>query len=378
MKKCAKPEQPINKQILMQSAICRALPRNAHIIMDNLPQSIMASLLNSAGLSYDIVVTESMLNKYGFELIEMFDSAEIPLLCLGAESWHLRLTARVEAGFSNLSQGPRTIDVQTVDEAFSGMRRISWLALESIDLLFLDNAKNCIEEHRPLISLVFDGKVNSLLQWCEVNQYSLVDASLNPVSSKNASEQKYYLFPTTALLEEVAQYLEVSDCETYLNVADDSKAIHKWPLLCKAGDGLAKLTANYIQTNTRQYPLSSMLATGLFPLEIEGGTEWRWTGPGHDTKILMPMRAHGLYRISLTVLAIPEGVSNTTVRCFMNGAIALEQTVEAGTEIVFDYVADQPEFPAELLISVSNTQDCWGRVLGIAISGIQVAWGDTK
>lgn len=76
---CGKPVQHcIVKQILVQSAICRALPRNAHVIMDNLPQSIMTSLLNAAGISYDMVVTEQLLSKYGHKLIDMLSATGIP------------------------------------------------------------------------------------------------------------------------------------------------------------------------------------------------------------------------------------------------------------------------------------------------------------
>ena len=371
---CGKPVQhSIVEQILVQSAICRALPRNAHVIMDNLPQSIMASLLNAAGISYDMVVTEPLLSKYGHKLIDMLSANGIPFSCLGEQDWQLQLVPRVEAGFSGLARMPQMVNVQTVDEAFVGLRKVNWLAMEEASIRFLNSAQQCIAQHRPLISLAYTGNVTSLLQWCELNQYEAVDASLTAVTS-DSSAGKYYLFPSSALLKQITEYLTADEtAEAQLGGALE-RQVHKWPALCKSGDALAQLTSDYLTTCSRQYPLATMQASGLYAVELHDSTEWRWTGPEHDTVILLPMRAKGLYRVSLSVLALPEGLEINTVRCFMNGIQIACQEVKAGSVISFDYFADKPELPVELLLSVSQIVNCGGRALGIAISGIQVAW----
>ena len=108
----ATQQHAISNQILIQSAICRAMPRNAHVVMDNLPQSIMASLVEATGMSCDFVVFEPLIRKYGFKLADMFAQAGLPLLCLGAECSTLRITPRVEAGFSLLARAPLTLEVR--------------------------------------------------------------------------------------------------------------------------------------------------------------------------------------------------------------------------------------------------------------------------
>ena len=371
---CGKPVQhSIVEQILIQSAICRTLPRNAHVIMDNLPQSIMASLLNAAGISYDMVVTEPLLSKYGHKLIDMLSANGIPFSCLGEQDWQLQLVPRVEAGFSGLARMPQMVNVQTVDEAFVGLRKVNWLAMEEASIRFLNSAQQCIAQHRPLISLAYTGNVTSLLQWCELNQYEAVDASLTAVTS-DSSAGKYYLFPSDVLLKQVVEYLAANEtAELQLGLSLNHQ-VHKWPALCKSGDALAQLTSDYLTTCSRQYPLATMMATNLYSSEWHDDTEWRWTGPGHDTTILLPMRARGLYRVSLSVLALPEEQECGFVRCFMNGVPVFGQYISAGDTIAFDYVSNKPEEPVELLLSVTDLQNCGGRDLGVAISGIEVVW----
>lgn len=370
----ATQQHAISNQILIQSAICRALPRNAHVVMDNLPQSIMASLVEATGMSCDFVVFEPLIRKYGFKLADMFAQAGLPLLCLGAECSTLRITPRVEAGFSLLARAPLTLAVQTVDDALLGLQRINWLAFERVDVTFLNQSINCVTQHRPLISLTFEGSVTSLLQWCEVHHYTAVDATLRALSTTSTASQKVYLFPDQVLLDEVETYLTPEQIGADEVLLANNQLAQKWPALCNAGDNLGNLTQKYLKTCTRQYPLATMMATNLYASEWHDDTEWRWTGPGHDTTILLPMRARGLYRVSLSVLALPEGKECGFVRCFMNGVPVFGQDISAGDKIAFDYVSNKPEEPVELLLSVTDLQNCGGRPLGVAISGIEVVW----
>ena len=58
----------------------------------------------------------------------------------------------------------------------------------------------------------------------------------------------------------------------------------------------------------------------------------------------------------------------------MNGVPVFGQYISAGDTIAFDYVSNKPEQPVELLLNVTDLQNCGGRDLGVAISGIEVVW----
>lgn len=366
-------QHPIYEHIVLHSAICRALPGNAHVIMENLPQSIMATFIEAAGMSCDMVISEEALTKYGFQFIDMLRQAETPFTCLSATTSTLRMMPPVEAGFSGLSHGQEIIKVQTIDDAFFGLQKITWIALEHATIEHLHGAKACIDLHRPLLSLTV-ADIAALLDWCQQHQYIAVDSNLSSLPAGNHYHGKVYLFPHESLLKTVQALFTSSSQAKALMPSGYTDLSLAWPALCADNDKLARTTKAFLNTHTRHYPLKSMLAQGLYQAEISDGVAWRWTGPGHDTRILLPMRAQGYYRVALTVFALAGDVELTQVRCFMNGRLCHEQTVAAGSEIVFDYLSETPALPVELLLTCGTVQNSGGRNLGIAISDIQVSW----
>lgn len=365
---------PIYEQIALTSAICRALPHNAHIIMENLPQSIMATLVDAAGMSFDMVVSEAVLARYGFQLIDMLHQIDMPFTCLSSVTSSLSISAPVEAGYSGLSRGSETVNMETIDQAFLGLRRITWIALEKVTIEYLHGANACISEYRPLLSFSMVDK-SELFQWCELHQYVAVSSELQELTENCQYSGKVYLFPEVSLLNSVRALMASGmQTEAASHLSRNNLAL-RWPFLCVENDKLAHKTKLFLTSHTRHYPLTSMLAKGLYESECHDDVVWRWTGPANESRILLPMRAKGDYRVGLTVYALPQDIETSQVRCFMNGRLCHEQTVAAGSKIEFDYLCDSPALPVELLITTAEIQNCGGRNLGIAISGIRVNWG---
>lgn len=367
-----KQSHPINGQALIQSAICRALPSNGTVAIENLSQSVLATLIKHAGLGSITMVGVPILKKYGAKLWREFSNQRRLVECIGAESGELYIQSKMEAGFSSLAEKPLVIHQKSLDDAFVGRKNLCWLAFDDGAVELLESGEECIRLQRPLISFASFASLESAAKWCSSHDYILLNADLSPPASTD--EQGLYLFPDQALLSAVKALLTPAHDLSQNSIRLKENIKHVWPQLCASTDALARQTCSYLQMNERLYDLDDMIGFNLYKSEDHNGTEWRWTGPGHDAIVLLPMRAKGLYCVELTVLAMPEGLESTVVRCFMNGKPHFEGKLSAGNLISFSYYAENPHAPIELLISSENTVTLGGRELGVAISAIKVKW----
>lgn len=367
-----KESHPINAQVLVQAAICRRLPANSVVAVENLNQSILASLVKKAGLASVTVIGEPIIRKYGASLLRALEEMSGAVEYIGNNNAELSIQPKVQAGFTNLAQETVKVHLKTVDAAFLGRSNIGWLAFDTGDAALLASAENTVNEHRPLISFASFDDLAIAKKWCKERNYLLLNADLDePLTT---GPQGLYLFPDSDFLRLVQNTLCPAIQLSNANVVLNTQIKHTWPQICGVSDPLTRQVCTYLQVNERTYDLKEMIGFNLYSSELHGDTTWRWTGPGHDAVLLLPMRTRGLFTVELTVLALPENIAHTVVRCFMNGNLHFEGNVSEGSHISFTYYVDNPHAPVELLISAEKTAFIAGRELGIAISAVKVKW----
>ncbi|NDV91691.1 hypothetical protein GTH32_10900 [Alteromonas sp. 345S023] len=363
----------INLDILVTSAFIRSMPHIESAILEVMPQSIIANLAIAAGTQVSYLTNAQLCEQLGMPFIHASKSVNVLPIALAAKPQQRVYKARVEAGFEKLSAKPEPIRLQTPDTFLGGRRSVNWLALNTVCPKMLAAAKHTVAKHRPLISgRVLATHTDEISAWCIENGYTLVDNYLEPVGGLT-SVKSCWLVPSKAQLQQVRNLLAHHAPEVSARLSMEMMITQCWPALAGEHDLLARETYDLLVHRRRWYYLDNLLNIGLYDIDSDGENYWRWLGD-KGCRLFLPLRAAGHYVLSFSIFSLVEGLSNTPVRCFINGKLAKTCEIYGGDTISIPYYASEEGGMAEVFIAPEKSVDVGDRKLSVSLSGIVVNW----
>lgn len=363
----------INLDILVASAFIRSMPHIESAILEVMPQSIIANLAVAAGAQVSYLTNVQLCNQLGMPFVKASKSANVMPIALAAKPQQRVFKARVEAGFENLSAKPEYISLQTPDTLLGGRRSVNWLALNTVYPNMLAAATQTVNKHRPLISGRLPAtNISEVSAWCLDNGYTLVDNYLEPVR-ESTSAKSCWLVPSKEQLQQVRNLLDRHAPKVSARLSMEMMITQCWPALAGEQDLLARETYDLLVHRRRWYYLDNLLNIGLYDIDSDGENYWRWLGD-KGCRLFLPLRAVGHYVLSFSIFSLVEGLSNTPVRCFINGKLAKTCEIYGGDTISIPYYASEEGGMAEVYIVPEKSVDVGDRKLTVSLSGIVVSW----
>lgn len=363
----------INVDILTTSAFLRSLPKIGEVILDSMPQSIISVLAMAAGARITYLVNYALCQKHGLEYVEASKAAGVQPLSFSASERDVFVTPRVEAGFERLAANAEKIKLRTPDNYLDGRANISWISLSELTPPLLEGMKKAVQKHRPLISgKVSNSSAGSIVSWCKEHSYLPLTNLLEPLSSSNASGY-CWLVPNDALLKNVRNLLGADYTVTSLPKSLSKLAQQFWPDLIESSDQLAKQTKDYVTHARRWYYLDRLVNIGMYPIETDGTSYWRWIG-NKGVRLFIPLRAIGFYTVKFNVFSIVEGMERVGLKCFLNGVLKEDVDVSAGSEIAISHFTESEGELVELFIVPQVSMQVFDRALSASISDLVVYW----
>lgn len=363
----------INLDVLVTSAFLRSLPQLGEVVLATIPQSIIAILAGAAGANVTYVMNKNLCDQHGLAFFEASKAAGVEPVCFDTSPMNVELLPKVQAGFEGLGVLPQRLAITTPDRYLSSRVKVSWLALDKLSLSILEVAEYTVQQHKPLISgFVSPENADDVVKWSKRNNYHSVTNTLASLNPTNAATY-CWLVPSTEILQSVGALVgtHVSPVNAKLPMA--MVAQQAWPTLTETNDGLAHQTLDYLLHRRRWYCLDKLLNIGLYPMETDGDSFWRWVG-ANGVRLFLPLRASGHYILSFNVFSVVEGLENATIRCFINGRLKTTQEVTTGTTVNIPYFAETDGSLAELFIVSEQKIKIADRALSIAISELTVYW----
>ncbi|MDB2331199.1 hypothetical protein N9V74_05750 [Alteromonas sp.] len=366
----------INVDILVASAMLRSMPAMRDVVLDAMPQSIMANLAGAIGANVIYLTNKNLTTKLGLPFIRASKAAGVMPAAISDVPEDLVFSPRVEAGFEGLGDADERVKLRTLDVLLSGKANIDWIALGYLSNDVLKVAHVTVEKHRPLLS----GEVSSSHQlavqsWCDDNGYIAVDNTLQPLC-EDVEKAYVWLVPNTDVLANAHKLLGSNEAAVNSRQSMNNLITQCWPQLAGEHDALARQTKDYLLNNRRWYYLDKLLNIGMHELDTDGSSYWRWVGD-KGVRLFLPLRAKGHYQISVSIFSLVNDVESTMVRCFVNGHLKNRQRVTAGSKITIPYFAHEDGGIAELFIAAENSIHVGDRALSISISELIVSWEDT-
>ena len=364
----------INLDILTTSAFLRSLPRIGEVILDVMPQSIISVLAMAAGARITYLSNYELCQKHGLEYFAASKIAGVQDVCFGTNDKDVLITPRVEAGFERLAANSEKIKLRTPDSYLVGRSNISWVALNEITRPLIDEMKYTVRKHRPLISgKVFSDNAEEILEWCELHSYLPINNTLKPLCNKGYSDY-CWLVPNEELLDDVRKLLAADRAVLHPAKSLSKFALQVWPELTESSDKLAKQTRDYITNTRRWYYLDKLVNIGMYPIETDGTSYWRWLGH-KGVRLFIPLRAIGFYTIKFNVFSVVQGMERVGLKCFLNGVLKQNVGAGVGSEIdIVHYTQTEGEL-VELLIVPQTSVQVFDRSLSVSISDLAVHWG---
>ncbi len=363
----------INLDILVTSAFIRSMPHIESVILEVMPQSIIANLAVAAGAQVSYLTNAQLCDQLGMPFVQASKSANVLPIALAAQPQQRVYKAKVEAGFESLSAQPEQVSFQTPDSFLGGMRSVNWLALNTVHPKLLVAASHTVNKHRPLISgRILASDTAEVSAWCLDNGYTLVDNYLDPISAL-ASPKSCWLVPSKAQLQKVESLLGNNANQVSARLPMEMMIAQCWPALAGEQDLLARETYDLLVHRRRWYYLDNLLNIGLYDVDSDGENYWRWLGD-KGCRLFLPLRAKGHYTLSFSIFSLVEGLSNTPVRCFINGRLAKTCEIYGGDTISIPYYTNEEGGMAEIYIAPEKSVDVGDRKLSISLSGIVVNW----
>ena len=108
-------------------------------------------------------------------------------------------------------------------------------------------------------------------------------------------------------------------------------------------------------------------------MESDGEHYWRWVGD-NGVRLFLPLRAKGHYVVSFDVFSLVNGLTSSTLRCFVNGALKLTQDVQEGENVKIPYYASQDGYLAELYVVSEQSVNIDGKAMSVSLSSLNVEW----
>jgi len=367
----------INLDILTTSAFLRSLPNIGEVILDTMPQSIISVLAMSAGARITYLANYTLCCKHGLDYLAASQSVGVQSVCFNSTEKDVLITPRVEAGFERLSANAERVKLRTPDNYLHGRTNISWVSLSEITSLLLDSMIHTVQQHRPLISgKVTESSIAHILTWCDKYNYLPFTNLLEPLTRRNKSVY-CWLLPNNALLKRVNELLAV-DYEVKVAPKTLPKfAQQVWSELTESSDKLAKQTKDYITHARRWYYLDKLVNVGMYPIETDGKSYWRWIS-SKGVRLFIPLRAIGFYSIRFNVFSVVDGMESVGLKCFLNGSLKQEVNVYEGSEIAINHYTEKEGELVEIFIMPQTSVQVFDRALSVSISDLAVYWeGDT-
>ena len=365
----------INVDILVASALLRSMPAMRDVVLDAMPQSIMANLASAVGANVTYLLNKPLASKLGLPFVRASKAAGVMLAAVSDIPEDIVFSPRVEAGFEGLGDADERIKLRTLDVLLSGKANIDWIALGYLSNDVLKEAHVTVEKHRPLLSgEVSSGHQLALQSWCIDNGYIAVDNTLQPLC-EDVEKAYVWLVPNTDVLANAHKLLGSHAAEVNPRQSMHSLITQCWPLLAGEHDALARQTKDYLVNNRRWYYLDKLLNIGSYALDTDGVNYWRWVGD-KGIRLFLPLRAKGHYQLSVSIFSLVNGLESTIVRCFVNGRLKTLQRVTEGTILTIPYFAEDDGGIAELFIMAENSVNVGDRALSISISELVVSWED--
>lgn len=367
----------INVDILTTSAFLRSLPSIGEVILDSMPQSIISVLAMAAGARITHLVNYALCQKHGLGYVEASKAAGVQPLSFSASERDVFVTPRVEAGFERLAANAEKIKLRTPDNYFDGKANVSWVSLSELTSPLLGGMKKAVQKHRPLISgKVSNSSAVSIVSWCEEHSYFPLTNLLEPLRSSNASGY-CWLVPNDALLENVRNLLGADYTVTSLPKSLSKLAQQFWPDLIESSDQLAKQTKDYVTHSRRWYYLDRLVNIGMYPIETDGTSYWRWIG-NKGVRLFIPLRAIGFYTVKFKIFSVVEDMERIGLKCFLNGVLKKDVDASAGSEIAIEHHTKSEGELVELSIVPQDSVQVFDRALSVSISDLAVYWeGET-
>ncbi len=363
----------INLDILVTSAFLRSFTLVGEVIIDGIPQSLIAILAKSAGANLTYVADEALCRQHGFSFLSALARTEIDPVCLSSNSLNLEFVPKVHAGFEGLGEKPLVLKVRTPDQYLSRRKNISWLAMSTLSEGLLLNSESTVAKDAPLISgFVGTSSARSILDWCSKKNYTAVTNTLTSLDVVGGNCY-CWLVPSERMLENVRHLLFQHSAGVHRQLSLERLAEQAWPELLGAGDKLAVQAKDFFINKRRWYYLDKLLSIGLYPMESDGESYWRWMGE-RGARFFLPLRARGHYTISFDVFSLVSGVSSSTIRCFVNGKLRVTQQVNEGDNVKIPHYASRDGGLAELYVVSEQSRNVDGKNLSMSYSSLIVQW----
>lgn len=365
----------INVDLLVTSAFLRSIPLLSEVVLDTMPQSIIAILARRAGADVTYLINQALCEQHGLAFFRASIAAGVQPYCLGNESKDVVIAPKVQAGFEGLSELAESIKVRTPDAYLTGRSRVNWLALSEVTADILNETTAFAREQQPLISgFVTNEQVVDIITWCDCHNYVAVDNVLEPLNANSANVYSW-LVPNQTMLNKVTEWVGKDKAAVNTKLPLPMLAEQTWPTLTTNNDALAKQTADFLLHKRRWYYLDRLLNLGLHPVETDGENYWRWIG-GNGTRLFLPLRARGHYSLYFTVFSLVADLEKSIIRCFVNGRMKKCVEVRAGQSVIIPHYADKDGGIAELLIVSENSRQVDGKELSISLSELVVNWNE--
>jgi hypothetical protein len=363
----------INLDILVTSAFLRSFTSIGEVVIDGIPQSIIGILAESAGARITYLADHNLCRQQGFPFLKAIKDVGVSPVCLNSNSMDIEFSPKVDAGYEGLAEQPHMLRLRTPDQYLSGRKNLSWLALSTLYEDLLLASEGTVSKHAPLLSgFVNKESAKHILKWCLKTNYKAVTNTLEPLNESNA-DSYCWLVPSENFLENVNSLLASHAFEVNVKLPLTHLAEQAWPELLGANDKLATQTKDFFIHKRRWYYLDRILNIGMYPMESDGEHYWRWVGD-NGVRLFLPLRAKGHYVVSFDVFSLVNGLTSSTLRCFVNGALKLTQDVQEGENVKIPYYASQDGYLAELYVVSEQSVNIDGKAMSVSLSSLNVEW----